>query len=457
MVSIVGQESPLDLIGNIVGQGLRENLPRNIEKGYERGLGFNALNDIEKNLQSGEKDPFKIALQFAKAGVAAPQLERALGPLMNAAMTRSRVGEAYPTSGQSGISQPPNSNSGLPERTFGTPQNRTQTSQDQQVSQENNGQILSPPQPTPFAISSPSEIDARAKWVVNVMNDPNAYAAEIQNQNNLNNIAEAQRSTLENKLRTAYPGIGERDLARAMKVGSKFDYRNLDDWTENTVNAYDKQRREDKKLETAFIPGIGSALFGNNRQESLDNLGPVIRDKVANGEGEEVRKFLAGNFLTPTEINEQIYPVSKSQESDIKKLPQGLFPMNKKLGFEDVKNVFKGKLPKNYENPFVSYPDALARDPEGMKLLNDNLSNYFINNLNDKSSLLALRDKIIREKDYDWRQFGPALREAQKRGLKLSPDQQTELPEFETQAPYDSLPDIFKSLDRFFKINMGAR
>ena len=89
--------------------------------------------------------------------------------------------------------------------------------------------------------------------------------------------------------------------------------------------------------------------------------------------------------------------------------------------------------------------------------MNSRLADFFLKNVKDDSSLLGIREKIWEDRDYDWRQFGPAIRQAQEKGLKLNPRQEREMKTVETQPPIQSLPDIFKDLSRILPFLRGAR
>jgi hypothetical protein len=105
----------------------------------------------------------------------------------------------------------------------------------------------------------------------------------------------------------------------------------------------------------------------------------------------------------------------------------------------------------------VSYEEALEKDPKSLQRMQDRLSEFFLKNVDDNTSLLPLRDKLWEEKDYDWRQIGPAIRQAENMGLELTPRQKTEMADIDTQAPYQSLPDIFQSFDRVLQYFRGGK
>ena len=101
------------------------------------------------------------------------------------------------------------------------------------------------------------------------------------------------------------------------------------------------------------------------------------------------------------------------------------------------------------DNTFVDYETALEKAPKEMKAMQNRLSSFFKNNVNNDTSLLVLRHKLWNDKDYDWRQIGPAIREAMSKGLKLNHAQLSELTELETQPPRQSIADVFADWGRW--------
>jgi len=92
MTSVLsGPRTALDAIGDIVGRNISQNLPGAVQQGYQRQLGMNALDKAQQDVAQAGGDPFKIAMAFARAGAQNPALERALGPLLNIAMTQSQA------------------------------------------------------------------------------------------------------------------------------------------------------------------------------------------------------------------------------------------------------------------------------------------------------------------------------------------------------------------------------
>ena len=64
---------------------------------------------------------------------------------------------------------------------------------------------------------------------------------------------------------------------------------------------------------------------------------------------------------------------------------------------------------------------------------------------------------MVNDKHYDWRQVGPAIREAQAKGLKLTRDQLNELTDVESSAPIQSMPDMFRDWGNILDVMRGSK
>lgn len=441
MVSIIpSARSPWDVIGSQIGANVSQNLPGAIEKGYERGLGLSALEKAERALKEGITEeginrplnPYEIAMQFAKVGANNPALERALGPLMQTAMQEATVNRAFP--------QGAGSNQQLPAIQGQAPKDQSQ----QGLEEPFKGALAVGQQsgfatPSPFNIMTPEEIVQEGQRYAQAVRNPNAAAMREQQLRNQNESATQQRKDLEDAaLKTQE--VTPAELPRFMQVGKKFDPRNPSEWLQNTQREYAKVKANDKKIQTQFIPGIGQALMGQNRQEALKRLQPVSQEQKKLGLEEDTRKYYQDQYMSPVEIEEQFRPLTPMKEKEIKKLPMGLFPHESEITFE------RG-FPENKKS-MISYEEALEKAPKELEIMQNQLADFFLKNVDDDTSLSVLSNKIWQDKDYDWRQLGPAIREAQNKGLKLTDRQSTELADIESNPPMQSLPDIFRDLSR---------
>lgn len=436
MQVIPSARSSWDVIGEKIGHNLSQTLPSAVNQGYQRQLGLNALGQAEQEIAGANGDPYKIAMAFAKAGAQNPNLERSLGPLMQTAMNSAKVGRAYGPGGS------PNTQRQNPITSPNVMQNQ-QDNLSPQPQTNAQPQASDYPTPTAFNIFTADDINQEAERYANAINDPSGFGrrqAELQNQNA---IATQQREGLEDLALKSNIPVDE--LPMFMRVGSKFDPRNPTEWMIKTNREYKKVKNNFDKLHRAFIPGIGSALMGFNREEELKRLTPTVQDLVKEGFEQEVRDDLHKEFLSPTEVSLQIHPLTSNQQKSIQNVPRGLFPM-------DTGDVnYKSGLPvKDFNSPFVSYEKALEKAPKEMKAMQNQLADFFMKNIDKNTSIAGIADKLIRDRDYDWRQIGPAIRQAVQQGnIQLEPFQSAELTDIETQPPRDSLPHIFRSMDRF--------
>jgi len=444
MVSILPAErTPWDVIGKAIGQNVSQNLPGAVQQGYQRQLGMNALQQAEQDIANAGNDPYKIALAFAKVGAQNPALERSLGPLMQTAMANAQVNNAFPKN----PNQQPGQPSPIGNETVNAAQNALAMGQGQEPSQlvDNQQASIQMPQsqfvaPTPFNIMTPTEMEAEAQRYASALRDPNAYQARYAQLQNQNNEATKQRESLEDFALKA--GIPPADLPMFMRIGSKFNPKNPSEWAINAKREYSKVKNDFDKLQRAFIPGIGSGLLGRNREQELSRMTPTVQDLVKKGLEQETRTFLADNYLSPTEIELQIHPLQPKHQKALSSVPKGFFPAQKEVTYE------KGVPQQTNVGGTISYEEALEKAPKELQLMQNNLANFFMKNVDANTPLLGLREKLVKDKDYDWRQIGPAIRQAEQNGLQLTPSQSAELTDIETQPPLDSLPEIFRSLDR---------
>lgn len=453
MVSILPQKrSPFELIRQAMSQ-FGANAPQLLEERFQRQRGLGALDQAEKAIREGiidpstqmrrDLDPYEMALQFAKAGAANPALERSLGPLMQTAMQGGKVNRAFPNAGQ-----------GANPASQQQPQGQQATSAQTQAQESPyigaiEGQPGEYAKPSWWNIMTPQDIKAEGERYARAVNDPNAAAMREQQLQNQNDRATKQREDLENAALRA--DVKPSDLPRFMLTGAKFNPENIPEWVQNTKRAFDTLKSNDKKIDRAFIPGIGQALVGVDRDAELERLVPTSQDMKRLGLEEETRKEYADNYMSPTEIERQFRPLTSQKDKAIRSLPRGLFP-SALVGQGEITGKLPGLESKKGRPGTISYEEARERAPQELQQMQNTLSDFFLKNVDPETSLLVLREPLVRERDYDWRQIGPAIREAQEKGLKLTQRQSTELADIETQPPMESLPAIFRDLYRIINI-----
>lgn len=445
MVSILpAARSSWDVIGQQIGHSLDQNLPGIIQQRQQRERGLEAIDQLQRDLQTSGGDISKMLPAIARAYTLNPNLERS--GLAQYALQNAKASNIYgdqqttqpPPAGQGGTSpQPqPNAPQAQPGIT-GQPQPSPQT-----------------PRPTNYNIKTPAEMDSKAHQDALRTGDPTQYQRSLSEQNALNDIAKTHRASLEDLAKRQ--GVGDTDLHDFMEVGEQFASQNPDQWLKNTRAAYAPIKSNLDKLNREFIPGIGSALLGRNRDEALKKITPSVQDLVKLGREDQVRTFLQNQFLSPTEVEEQIHPIQKRQEAALSKLPKGIFPAKKAERPQDVSEAVQKHIEKK-THPFVDYETAIKNAPKEMQTMQNQLADFFLKNVDDNTSLLPLANKIWEDKSYDWRQIGPAIRQAQEKGLKLNPRQQAEMGDINSQPPIQSLPDIFQDWWRAVQFMKGAK
>ena len=419
MTTILPQaRSPWQVIDSAIGNQISQNLPGAVQQGYNRGQGLSAIDQLQNDLAHSGGDISKMLPALARAYTLNPNLERS--GIGQSALGFAKAGSLY--------GQP--SGQGLPS---------------QQIPQENQ------PRPTAYNIDTPAAMDAQARRDAQVTGNPAQYQTTMNNLQTKNAISTDYKNNLQNM--ATREGISPQELPDFMEVGEKFSTQNPDEWLKNTRAAYAPIKSSFDKLEKYFIPGLGSGLIGRDRDKFLNRMTDDVQDLVKMGREDQVRKYLASQWMSPTEIAEQIHPLDKRQEASLSRLPKGIFPAQKKATYGDVADIFRGKMK---QNPFISYEQAKEKDPKGMQVMQDRLADFFLNTVKDDTSLLTLANKIWEDKDYNWNQIAPALKQAREEGLKLNDRQNAEVPDL-AQPPIQSLPNIFEDWWRSVQFFRGAK
>ena len=434
MVSILpSARTPGELISADVGQALQGILPQAVSQGFQRGMGLNAIDQLQADLAASGGDINKMLPALAKAYTLNPNLERSgLGQTF---MQQAKTGRAFPNAaglpGGLGSTQPQGMSSPgqLPAAT-------TFANEQEKPLQQSTFAT-----PSPFNVMTAQDMDQEAQRYATAVQDPNAYNTRINQLQGLNDIATTQRQSLEDAALKA--GVNPGDLPRFMVVNKGLDPRNPSEWAQQGIRNFKDVKNSDDALKRSFIPGADNALLGMDRQKALKRLEGPVKNNQARGLEQFDREYLAENYLTPTEIESLYHPITPRLDKAISQMPRGLFPAQKKKTWGDVSDVFTGKADLK-GTPFVSYEEALEKAPQQLETMQHNLADFFLKNVDKDTSLSALTEKIWDTRDYDWRQFGPALNEARQKGLKLEPFQERELANVETQPPIQSLPALFQ-------------
>lgn len=462
MVTILPTKTNL---GTVLGKSMGQGLQTGIENQVQRGITQQDLNRLRQNSQNAS--PTDLAFNLAEATALNPALGRAAGPLFETLMRSNQSDRFFGKQGSNqGNAQGP-VNGQSPSTGFKQSLNNQQQPVNLQVNgggipttmQGQGEPVAGQPRPGPYtssgvlpAIMTADEIDARAREAAQIQNDPSSLPGWQQYFSNQNELNRKARGEAENALLNS--GLDQTEIPEAMEIGKQFSAeKDLNKWVIDTKNAYDKYKNSMDKLENADIPGFfrGVMQGPKARETALERMTGTVQDLIKAGKESYVRAFLAKEDLSPTEIEEAIHPLTERSTVSLDKLKKGIFPANKRE--VDLEQKVKNK----YENPFVDYETAKEKAPNEMKAMQARLANFFKNSVDNDTSLLVLRHKLWNEKDYDWRQIGPAIREAMGKGLKLNPSQLAELAEVETQAPRQSISDVFNNWGRWQDYFRGAK
>lgn len=448
MVSILpSARTPGDLISADVGRALQGVLPGAIQQGFQRGMGLNAIDQLQADLASSGGDINKMLPALAKAYTLNPNLERSgLGQTF---LQQAKTGRAFPdAAGQPGGLGSLQSQ-GMPSQGQASTASIPANEQQQPIQQSAFAT------PSPFNVMTAQDMDKEAQRYATAVQDPNAYSTRLNQLQGLNDAATSQRQALEDAAIKA--NVKPEDLARFMVVNSNLDPRNPSQWAQEGIRNFKAVKNSDDALRTAFIPGVSNALLGMDRQKALKRLEEPVQNNKARGLEQFDREYLAENYLTPTEIESLYHPITPKLDKAISQLPRGLFPAQKKASWGDVLDVFT-KPTDLTRSPFISYEEALEKAPERLQTMQSNLADFFLKNIDKDTSLSALAEKIWDTRDYDWRQFAPAIKEARQKGLQLEPFQERELANVSTSAPMQSLPALFQDFGRrYLPLLRGAK
>jgi hypothetical protein len=440
-----------------------------MEQENTRGLLQNALKGVDDLVKSGAS-PSEIALGAAKAFAGIPggdRLAQAVLPTMlNQAAATRRYG---PQNKQQPPGQPPQGNKPSPYSPFGSgPQNQMQgipaaqnqqqppgqPPQIQQVTNQNATQQQNqPPRYSAYNIPTPDQMKSDAKEEAYMSGNPDAYETILAQKEKERNLATEHRQLLENTAQTKGK-ITDEEMAPFMKVAEaqNIPSENVNEWLENAKRAWAPVKDDFSKMADVFIPGLGSGLLGRDRNEALERIIPLSQDLIAKGREPELRSYLTEQYLSPVEVEGQIHPPSKQLIQNLDKLPNGLFKAQKvKPSTFDIFSL------EEKEPTGENYEKIKKSSPETMQNMQNKLSDFLLNNVKDDTSLEVLRHKLWSEKDYDWRQIGPAFEQAKRMGLKLNPNQSTELANISTNPPIESLPDLFRDWSRLVQNLRGNK
>jgi hypothetical protein len=236
------------------------------------------------------------------------------------------------------------------------------------------------------------------------------------------------------------------DLNDFMRVGQQFSNLSPSDWLAKTSKEFEKYYNAKTTLTTIPLPGVFRGLFlgGEEREKDLKKLGLASQMMVKYGKEDLARDQLAEGGLTPTEIEQQVRPLDNSMNEKIDSLPKSYYPLDK------GETEFVGGTPFRKK-----VGDEKLQNPLNFEKGVSDLTNFILQN-GGGNSLLAMRDKLIRDKDYSWEQFHAALNRAVQQGYTLNNRQDAELGQL-SQPPRDAMASIFRGWGNIVDYLKGAR
>ena len=423
---------------NLIGEGLRQGLASGIERGSNIGFQRKLTQEALQNIKPGAS-AFDVASNLIQATAGIPGAERYVGQLFPLLLQQMQNKNAFDPdnvnapSGQTNQSNQPLekepgqyvSTQGMqqPNRQIQPGQGQAQPQGQNQNFQNLEGGVLP-------RILTPQEIQAQASR----MQMPPEQALSLVNSINQNNIN--QRSLAEGK--ALQSGVPAEELPEFMQAGQEFaGERNLDSWLTKTGERYKEYKSAKNALDRAIVPGFlrGAAEKGKNlnlasmgllgglvrggefRDKALERIHPTVKRLVDMGFENYARQKLANEHLSPTEISEAIHPLSDEKKASINSFPQA------------------SKIPEP------------IREQRLQKFIKDNVDR--------NTSLLAMRHKLW-EKGYDWQEVANVMRQSLNPN-ELSRWQNTELTDVETQAPKQSLSEIFRDYGNWIDFIRGNK
>lgn len=505
------RNAPNATLGNQLGQGISQGFLESFkpaaQQQYQRGQLQKALEGMKQIANDPKATPYDIASALISTTSQIPGSERYVGQLYDSLMRSRQTRDFFDGQGESNGQQGGYSQGNLPQNqmsmqsggvgsqgNFNPLMNRNEPVQQPSPLMQNQGmsQGQQIPGETP-ALNTMSDPEMRqeARRQARALNDPTYEPIAYQNLVNRNNEIRQQQKDVVNtqaletqrqadiqlrdnnlrnfvtpKLKTDNP----EEINDFMLIGQRYENlkNNPSAWYDATKRDFDNFMRSKTALEGSRIPGIMTGILrgGKERELALKRIDPIVKDLISIGKEDYARQKLADFYLSPTEIEEKIHPLPKQVEGKIKSLPRAPYegeetfkalPLgigsNAPWDFSNVKSMLTGK---REGKALKSYDELLESNPDIIEKTNQKLSSFIKDNLTDDGSLLVLRDKLQREKGYDWRQFLSALDLAEQSGLKLNGSQKAERAEL-TRAPIQSLPDLFSEWFRWIDYLRGNK
>lgn len=387
---------PKTNVGSEIGRALGMGIQKGTERGLERGLTNQGFDQLIQSLGNDNPDLVN-AVNVLRQGALNPGADRAAAALAPLMIGRSRTNKLY----------------GKEARGGGEPLDPAEAAKEAAkfVEGEEPAGFLSPPM-------NPDQMQEYATQYAQVIGDPQAYDTGFIQAEKLNASREASRKNFENS--ALQRGITPEELPRYMQIATEFQHlKDPQAINREALNKFKGIKNNKEALRNLSAPATGNNLtkkgFGGllsnllsgkeGRQEYLKGYDELVKKLVNDGEEPYVREELAKLGLSPTEIEERIHPLTPEAKKAISSMPKG-----------------------NSMNP---------------KARADALVNFFRKNVTNDTSLAVLRNYLIKDKKYDWKEIRDAVSQAFPGGRNLTQYQSAETAHL-SNAPRNSLIDIFR-------------
>ena len=202
-------------------------------------------------------------------------------------------------------------------------------------------------------------IQKQKQWAIN-LNDPNEYQNALSRGYAKRQEAQKQIEKLENL--AAEQGVSRQDMPEFMQLGKNHNYmRDPNKWVQATNKDWGPYKNAKEQLSNAFVPGFFRGLISSpkEREKSLERLNDPIKEilKLNPALEPKIRDDLGKEYLSSTEIELAIHPLSDKLKTNLQKLPKGTFP----------KKEIETSTGTQKENPFISYDKALKAAPKDIE------------------------------------------------------------------------------------------
>lgn len=301
-----------------------------------------------------------------------------------------------------------------------------------------------------FDVLTNDEINAEKARVAQFGGDPIRREAELaaaneRNQKNVKTLIDVAHDQ----------GIGDARIPEILA------YAKTRPDLKNPIDIVGAAKKEFDQISKADIPGFYSNLTKGPeaRQKAIERFTPVAQALKNSGREQEGRTSFAENGLSQTEINYLFNPPSQQTKNAVKNLPDGIW--KKKGYFDKVGQFLNSPIETTKERvsgpSSGTYERALEKHPKIIEKQNQQLENFFKDNVTPGTSLLVLRDQLW-NKGYDWKQIADSFDRAFPDKNRLNTDQFSELTELHA-APLPSLSDLFSAgfTKRLNALTVGKR